>query len=157
MSTTWKLVVVLLAGGLVTEAVLLVAVMRQMGSVLLQLGPMRPEALPVGPKVGETKELPGQTGRPALVLFTSGCTICESMLPGFRAVRRDYANQLELFAVVTHKDPRERADYARRLGDFARTDLLGLMQDWEIPGTPYAVALDEDGVVRGAGVINSID
>jgi thiol-disulfide isomerase/thioredoxin len=145
--------------GVVVEAVFLVAVMRQVGSLLLVVGTTRPLDIPVGPKVGTVKELPGyETGRPALVAFISpDCPQCHSLAPGFRKMYSAYGHQLELVTVVSHADAHARAEYAREIGSFARTDLPALMQDWEIPGTPFAVALDAERRVRGTGIINTLD
>lgn len=72
MSETWRIVVVLLAAGVLIEAVFLVAVMRQVGELLLHGGPtMRANALR-GPVVETTVDLPGRepTGRPWKQLST---------------------------------------------------------------------------------------
>jgi thiol-disulfide isomerase/thioredoxin len=159
MSETWRVVMVLLALGVVVEAVFLVAVMRQVGSLLLVVGTTRPLDLPVGPKIGEVQELPGyERGRPVLVAFVSpDCQQCRSLLPGFRRLQTAYGDQLELIAVVSHADAQARTKYAREIGTFARTDLPALMQDWEVPGTPFAVALDASHRVRGTGIVNTLD
>jgi len=158
MTEGWRIVVLLLAAGVLIEAVLLVAVMRQLGSLLLHVGPMKPEPFPGGPKVGELLTLPGNGKRPSMVLFTSaGCSICDGLRPGIRRIHADYRDQLDVVAIVTDKDAQERAEHAQKLGSFARTDLIALMQDWKIPGTPYAVALDSRHRVKGAGIINSAD
>lgn len=77
MSDTWRIVVVMLAVGFLVEAVLLVATMRQVGGVLLRVGPIGAVDVRGGPKVGTVVEVPGRerTGRPALVVFTSSA--CE--------------------------------------------------------------------------------
>jgi thiol-disulfide isomerase/thioredoxin len=159
MSNTWRIVVVVVAAGVVIEAVFLVAIMRQVGTLLLAVGPSKPIDLPGGPHVGAVKNLPGyENGRPALVLFTSpGCPICDTLTPGFRRMHAEYGSQLDVVAVVSHPDAQSRAEHARELGTFARTDLPALMQDWDIPGTPYGVALSAGRQVRGAGIVNTLD
>lgn len=164
MSDTWRLVVLLLAAGFLIEAVFLVAVMRQMGELLLR--GVGPTAMPVagGPELGTSVEIPGVDDRvrPALVVFTSSlCEQCRILEPGLQQIHSLYGpdahdgHQLDLVAVLTDANPTGRAEHARELGGFARTDLIALMQDWSVPGTPFAVALDSDHRVRGAEVVNS--
>lgn len=161
MNDTWRIVVVLLATALLIEAVCLVAMMRQLGSVLLHLGPMTTEAA-VGPGIGQVRAVPGheEARRPALTVFTSsGCQHCKQLAPGLRRMHSVYGpgaehgHQLDLIVVVTDEDARRRAEYAQELGSFARTDLSALMQEWDIPGTPFAVAFDAaHRVVESRGV-----
>lgn len=164
MSDTWRIVVVLLAAGFIIEAVFLVAVMRQVGLVVLQREPMRAVDVQPGPPLGMLKSLPGveSTKRPALVLFTSSaCPHCKALTPRLRQLYADYGpqahhgHQLDLVAVVTDQNSPSRSEYARELGSFARTDLIALMQDWDIPGTPFAVALDTEHRVQAADVVNT--
>ena len=161
MSGIWRVVVVLLAAGLLIEAVFLVALMRQVGNLLLQGGAARVN-VPAGPKAGAMAEIPGRdrTGHPALVVFTSSeCEQCRVLLPGLRRIHEFYGpgatagHQLDLMAVLTDRNVGSRAEHARELGGFARTDLVAPMQDWDVPGTPFAVALDSGMRVRGAEVV----
>jgi thiol-disulfide isomerase/thioredoxin len=116
-----------------------------------------------GPEVDTTVEVPGHkpAGRPALVLFTSSaCEQCKALEPGLQRIHAlygpdaDNGHQLDLVAVLTDRDANGRADHARELGTWARTDLIALMQDWKVPGTPFAVALDAEHRVKGAQVVN---
>jgi len=159
MTDTWRVLFVLMAFGLVAEAIFLVALMRQVGSLLLVVGTTRPLDLPAGPKVGARLSLPGYPkGRPAVVAFVSpDCTQCKSLAPGFGRLHELYRDQLDVVAVVAHADPETRTRYAAEIGAFARTDMPALMQDWEIPGTPYAVALDGSRRVKGGGIVNTLD
>ena len=163
MSEIWRVVVVLLAVGLLIEAVFLVALMRQVGNLLLQ-GGVAGANVPTGPKAGAMAEIPGRdrSGYPALVVFTSSeCEQCRALSPGLRRIHELYGSrataghQLDLIAVLTDRNVGARAEHARELGGFARTDLVALMQDWDVPGTPFAVALDSGMRVRGAEVVNS--
>ena len=121
MSGIWQVVVVLLAAGLLIEAVFLVALMRQVGNLLLQGGAARAN-VPAGPKAGATAEIPGRdrTGHPALVVFTSSeCEQCRVLLPGLRRIHELYGpgatagHQLDLIAVLTDRNVGARAEHAR--------------------------------------------
>lgn len=163
MSETWRIVVVLLAAGVLIEAVFLVAVMRQVGELLLHGGAMRANTLG-GPEVEITVDVPGRkpTGRPALVVFTSSaCEQCKALEPGLQRIfglygpDADSGHQLDLVAVLTDPEANGRANHARELGTWARTDLIALMQEWNVPGTPFAVALDAEHRVKGAQIVNT--
>jgi len=120
--------------------------------------------MPRGPDVDAVVEVPGRgpTGRPVLVVFTSSaCEQCQRIEPGLKRIfglygpQADNGHQLDVVAVLTDKDVNGRTEHARKLGPWARTDLVALMQDWNVPGTPFAVALDADHRVKGAQVVNS--
>jgi thiol-disulfide isomerase/thioredoxin len=157
--TIWQVTVLILVASAVVQGVVLVAVMRQVGGILLQITPPRPGALEEGPTIGSVLELPrAERGRASVVLFVApNCTPCKDLLPSVPVVARHY-RELEFVMVVTGKDEADRLSYGQALdGVSVRPDWHGLYEEWQIPGTPYAVGLDEDGVVRGAGVVNVLD
>lgn len=69
----------------------------------------------------------------------------------------DHGHQLDVIAVISDLNSEARAMHARELDGFARDDLSALMQDWDVPGTPFAVALDAEQRVKGAEVVNTPD
>jgi thiol-disulfide isomerase/thioredoxin len=159
MGLIWQVLILLLAVGVVLEALILIAVMRQVGGILIQLRPARVgEIEGEGPPVGQALEFEGlDVSRPAIVLFLSpDCQICKPLLPAIPALQRNY-RELGVVTVVTGQDEARRGAYAEQIGESARTDLPELMKDWLIPGTPYAVGLDAGGVVNKSGVVNSLD
>jgi hypothetical protein len=159
MGLIWQVLILLLGVGVVLEALILIAVMRQVGGILMQLRPARVgEIEGEGPEVGRALEFPGlDKSRPAIVLFLSpDCQICRPLLPAIPAVQRDY-RELEVVTVVTGQDEARRVAYAQQIGESARADLADLMKEWVIPGTPYAVGLDAGGFVNKSGVVNSLD
>lgn len=163
MSDAWKAVVVAIGAGMVLEAVILFAMMRQMGELLLNgVGPGRPR-VSGGPPRGAVVDVPGHepAGRPTLVVFTSSeCEQCRVLVSGLQQLDALYGpdaeegHQLDLVAALTDRDVTSREEHARELGSFARTDMLSLMQDWDIPGTPFAVALTGEHRVEAAEVVN---
>lgn len=155
---TWQLTVVLLAAAVIVEGVVLVAVMRQVGGILVQLKPPRPGEIEGGPDRGTVVDIPGTTiGKPKVVVFIdTGCNICKPLLTAIPTVRREYP-EAEFVAIVSGDDDVHRASYARQLGDAARLDLAKLLKTWNVPGTPFGVAIDAAGVVSGSGVVNSLD
>lgn len=74
-----------------------------------------------------------------LVVFTSPtCTICASLVPSLRALEREYR------------------DIALRVVEHG-TDTAQVFRAYNVSSTPYVVAVDGDGVVRGGGVANALE
>lgn len=158
MGEIWKLVVILLTAGVVIEGVAIVAILRQVGSIILMIHPDQPREIAAGPDIGSVVDVPGRTaGMPLVAVFVSpGCPPCEEMLPGIPVVRRRYP-RVDFVAVVVHEEADVRADYALKVGDFADANLFGLFGEWNVRGTPFGVALDAERRVRHRGVVNSIE
>jgi Thioredoxin domain len=135
----WILVAVL--------AIVVVALARQIGVLQLRLAPLG--ALEIddeGPTLGEAPEarqvrtpegssrVIGGPGRGRLVAFVSDtCPICEQVAPSLPAAAD--ASGLELQVV---SNPELEAAYG-------------------VPGVPFVVVLDEVGVVRSKGTVNSLE
>lgn len=74
-----------------------------------------------------------------LVAFTSPtCAICSTLVPSLRRLARDEPDlRLE---IVEHAP-----------------DTLGVFRAWRVSSTPYVVAVDRSGTVRGGGVANTLE
>lgn len=128
-------------------SIVVVALARQIGVLHLRLAPVG--ALEVddeGPPIGDapptrtarghdgTTTLVGGPGPGRLVAFVSStCPICERILPSLPAV----ASATGLIAQVV-SDPELELAY-------------------RVPGVPFVVVLDEQGVVRAKGTVNSLE
>jgi hypothetical protein len=119
----------------------LLALAREVGVLRLRLGPEPAlELAEEGPPLGAPTSLRGRldaTGdaRLALAIFSSdGCRLCQTLKPVIAAFSRD-----PLVAVAVFDEVRD-ADVWREL---------------DIPGSPFAVALDRDGSVRAKGTFNT--
>jgi thiol-disulfide isomerase/thioredoxin len=155
----WQVLVLLLFASAVVQGVVLVAVMRQVGGVLVQITPPRPGELEGGPAVGTMLDLPGAVpDKPAIVVFAApNCAPCQELMPSVPVAARHY-REIQFMAVITGRELDERTSYAATIeGVTARADLHHLHDEWQIPGTPYAVGLDEDGRVVRTGVVNHLD
>lgn len=157
----WLLVVVL--------CFVVVALARQIGTLHLRLGPRG--ALEMDDEGPPLEEAPppvdvmalndqalsvGGPGRAQLLLFVSpGCHLCEAVLPSLRAVS-EVGEMMPL--VITDADPQEtRSSFDdRRLGAPVIPSQK-LAQAYRVPGTPYAVILDDMGVVRAKGAVNNLE
>ena len=156
----WLLVVVL--------CVVVVGLARQVGTLHLRLGPRGAlEAEDEGPPLGttleplETDDLAGRpvtiaaAGESQLLLFVSpGCPLCEQVMPAVPALAGE---QLSTY-VVSDADASGtvRMLAGRRM---AAPVVAGpdISRSLDVPGTPYAVVLDEAGVVRAKGTVNNLE
>jgi thiol-disulfide isomerase/thioredoxin len=153
---TWHLVTAALVLVAVAEAVLLVGVMRQVGNLMIMVRPGMPRDVPGGPELGSQPEGLELAGATVAVFVAPGCQPCEELAPSFPTLVASYPG-VELVAIVSSGEEEEREEYARKLGPVARPDLMRLYTDWSIPGTPFALALDDQGRVRHSGVVNTLD
>lgn len=127
--------------GIAALAVVVLALAREVGMLRLRLPPQGALEIPQeGPPLGErTAVIERFRAKPgaalALAVFSSeGCRLCQSLAPVVAAFERDSMLSLEVF------DEERDGEPWRALG---------------IPGAPYAVALDREGVVRAKGTFNS--
>jgi hypothetical protein len=152
----WQLLIVLTTVGLAVQAIVMVGILRQVGSILLQMGPAIPGEVAEGPELGmvvDTTVVP--RGKPAIVLFVSPvCELCKPIVAALPTLRRHH-RALTFVPVVTGDDTARRDRYAQKIFG-ARTDLNHVYEDWEIPGTPFAVAIGAQGRIRSRAVVNNL-
>ncbi|HEX8121435.1 MAG TPA: MauE/DoxX family redox-associated membrane protein [Solirubrobacteraceae bacterium] len=129
-------------GGVAGLGVAVLALAREVGMLRLAVGPqgaleIAEEGPPLGSDSGLGAHLDPRPGAPlTLGVFTSeGCGMCHRLAPGIRAfARHPHVSLLELDEVAD-------AAHWRRLN---------------VPGSPYAIALDGGGRVLAKGTFNSI-
>jgi len=133
------LTVALLAVAALGVAVLALA--REVGMLRLAVGPqgaleIPEEGPPLGSDSGLAAHLDPRVVPLSLVVFSSeGCGMCRRLAPGIAALgRHPHVSLLEL-------DEVRDAEHWRRLG---------------VPGSPYAIAVDPDGLVLAKGTFNSL-
>ena len=149
-----------------TLCVIVVALARQIGALHLRLGPRGALELDdEGPSLGSVPEPAqltssdgdfvrvGGAGEAQLLLFVSpACPVCDQVLPAVRAVSEMScyvlvdAAPLDTKRMLTHKRVHAPVISAEEL-----------MREYAIPGTPYAVVLDGEGVVRAKGTVNNLE
>jgi methylamine utilization protein MauE len=123
-------------------AVAMLALAREVGMLRLQLGTQGAlEIAGEGPEVGaRATDLSERIGRNGahfgLAVFTSeGCHICQTLVPAIDNVAKDPRVAVAIF------DEAAEAELWRSL---------------EIPGSPFALALDRDGIVLAKGTFNNL-
>jgi hypothetical protein len=118
------------------------ALAREVGMLRLRLGPAAALEIPdEGPEVGRGVDLAERfphlspTGI-ALAVFTSeSCNVCQGLAPAIASLGGDPELDVEVFDEVVD------VDVWRELG---------------IPGSPYALAIDANGVVLAKGTFNNL-
>jgi len=160
----WVLVLVL--------AVVVLALVRQIGVLHERVAPAGALAMQAGPAPGElapevesldwngeSLRLGGvaEDGRSTLLVFVSPtCQVCRSLLPALASARA--AEREWLRVVVASDGPREEhtafvKEHALERVGYVLSAELGLA--WRVAQLPYAVLVDELGVVRAAGLVNT--
>ncbi len=127
--------------------VVVVALARQVGTLHLRLGPRgaleidtegpplgeAPPAIPATDHQGARVKL-GDPGDPRLVVFSSPtCIVCREVAPAVPAA----AAAAGLVPMILHDPEAERV--------------------YDVPGTPFALVMDETGVVRAKGTVNNLE
>jgi hypothetical protein len=115
--------------------------LRQIGVLHARLAPMGTHFAGEGPTVGHVAPAGvadyGSHNLTMLVFSSQTCVICRELRPSFEAIRREY-REVHLETVELELQPTVFDAFAVR-------------------STPYVVMVDRRGVVRGAGVANTLE
>jgi methylamine dehydrogenase accessory protein MauD len=159
MTGWWLTSYVVLWGLVVTLGILLIALAREVGALHLRLGPRGaleidtegPELWSTAPPLegraadGNMIQIGGVADRLRLMLFASvGCPMCEDVVTAVGSIRRG------VDAVVLMDDEPDDRERATNRTVSAPEAFLA----YAVPGVPYAVVLDEEGLVAAKGTVN---
>jgi methylamine dehydrogenase accessory protein MauD len=162
--------VVLLWFLVIALAVIVFALMRQIGVLFERVAPMGALITDSGPKVGETSrvfELRSLTGgavsvgagkgRSQLVFFLSPtCPVCKKLIPILRSTKTAENNWLDVVLASDGDEPaHQRLIAEKQLQDFPYVLSTDLGMTFKVSRLPYAVLLDGQGVVRAKGLVNN--
>jgi methylamine dehydrogenase accessory protein MauD len=160
----WALVLVL--------AVVVLALVRQLGVLHERISPVGALMLAKGLKVGElapsvpVADLDGRPltiggpradGKTLLLLFVSPtCPVCKALLPVLRSSRKSEQAWADIVLASDGELPAQR-EFVREqdLGMFRYVVSAPLGISYQVSRLPYAVLIDADGVLRARGIINS--
>lgn len=146
------------------------ALARQIGVLYERVAPMGALTIDTGPQVGEAApqialrdlggqpvELDGPAARSRLAFFFSTtCPVCKKLLPILKDVQSREAGWLEVILASDGEAPEHLAFRKReRLEGFRYLLSAELGMRYRISRLPYAVLIDEQGVVRAKGLVNS--
>jgi methylamine dehydrogenase accessory protein MauD len=146
------------------------ALSRQIGVLYERVAPMGALTMDKGPAVGdaaprfELRDLRGQPvtvggdSRHSQLLFflSPSCPVCKKLLPILKSVAHTESGWLRIVLASDGEMPEHLAFY-QQAGLQAFPYLLSteLGMKFQISKLPYAVLIDETGVVRAKGLINS--
>jgi methylamine dehydrogenase accessory protein MauD len=156
----------------VTLALLLVvlALSRQIGVLYERVAPMGALTIDKGPAVGaasprfELDDLLGRAlrighggARSQLLFFVSPtCPVCKKLLPILKSVARTENAWLDIVLASDGEMPEHLAFYRKAgLEPFPYVLSTEIGMRFQVSKLPYAILIDEQGVVRAKGLVNS--
>lgn len=142
MSGVWVASYVVLWVAVIVLGLLVLALLRQVGVLHARLQPMGVHFAGEGPPLDEPAPAPGPLGYDApltLVAFTSAtCEVCAELRPSMATLERQYR---DVRLVEVESGP----------------TTLSTFRAFNVSNTPYFVAVNGAGIVKGRGVANSLE
>ena len=163
--------VVLLWAVVIGLALLVVALLRQVGVLHERLGPVGALTLPGGPQVGnaaprfDLEAIDGRDvviggssqGRTTLLFFLSpSCPICKSLLPVIKSIAREEGDRLQV-VLASDGDHEAQRKMVEREGLEAFPLVLStpLGMAYQVSKLPHAVLIDEQNLIVAKGLVNN--
>jgi methylamine dehydrogenase accessory protein MauD len=146
------------------------ALARQVGILYERVAPMGALITDAGPKLGEhspTFDLPslgggniaigGERPRSQLIFFLSPtCPVCKKLLPILRSASQAEKAWLDVVLASDGESTQHLAFHRdQKLSQFPYVLSADLGMAYRVSRLPYAVLLDEHGVIRAKGLINN--
>jgi len=160
----WLLVLVLAAA--------VFALTRQIGVLYERVAPAGALMVGQGPKAGEAAPVlelasldgapvriggASAAGRSTLLFFLSPtCPVCATLIPVLKSLRHSEAEWLDIVLASDGEQERQREFVrAKDLEGFPLVLSMQLGMAFQVGKLPYAVLIDETGVIRAQGLTNS--
>src|SRR5438132_1094703 len=146
-------------GVVIIQALFILALFRYIGLLLNRLPAQGPPLGKIAPRRevvdldGEKHVLGEPSQRHQVLIFTSpNCPWCKEMAPHVAPFMASLGQDYNLLLVVHDQPPDgEARAYAQRLSGGASPKLAvsaDLFESYAIPGTPYGLLIDKEGIVR---------
>ncbi|HEX5207009.1 MAG TPA: methylamine dehydrogenase accessory protein MauD [Steroidobacteraceae bacterium] len=156
----------------VALAAVVLALVRQIGVLHERIGPAGALLLKRGLQVGQpvpsmsltdlsgrsvTIGAPSDSGRSTLLVFLSPtCPVCKLLLPVVKSSRTSEAAWLELILASDGvEDEHRRFIAANKLEEIPYVLSAELGMSFQVERLPFAAVIDEGGILRARGLINS--
>ena len=160
----WIVVIVL--------GVTVLALARQVGVLFERIAPAGALMIGAGPGVGDEAPImdletldgkpirlggPSEASRTTLIFFLSPtCPICDTLLPVLRSLKKDESGWLDIVLASDGELAEQRAFHERKhLAEFPYIVSTQLGLTYQVGKLPFAVLIDEAGVVRSKGLTNN--
>ena len=155
---------------LMALVLVILALSRQIGVLYERVAPMGALTMDKGPEVGSTAptfELNDILGRPQtigmktehsqLLFFMSPtCPVCKKLLPILRSIAQTEKSWLRIVLASDGEMPEHLAFYKQaNLDPFPYILSTNLGMSFQISKLPYAILMDENGIINAKGLINS--
>lgn len=156
----------------IAMGVVVIALLRQIGVLHERVAPAGALMIGQGPKVGEispvlqVQDISGRElsiggvnsdGRSKLIFYLSPtCPVCKTLLPALRSSKRSESDWLD-FVVASDGDMQSQRKFVAeyKLDEFSYVVSTELGITFQVGRLPYAVLIDESGVIRSKGLVNS--
>lgn len=163
---------VLLWIALLAMACIVLALVRQIGVLSQRVAPAGALVVGSGPRAGETApvlavtDLSGRLGkvggersenRSTLLFFLSPtCPVCKTLLPVLKSIARRERKWLDVVLASDGAGKEHEAfRHEHRLESFSYLISADLGLTYRVAKLPYAVLIDETGIIRSTGLVNS--
>lgn len=146
------------------------ALARQVGILYERVAPMGALITDAGPKLGEASPgfelaslagqavtIGGERPKSQLVFFLSPtCPVCKKLLPILRSASQAEKGWLEVVLASDGDSTQHLAFYRdQKLNQFPYVLSADLGMTYRVSRLPYAVLLDERGIIRAKGLVNN--
>jgi methylamine dehydrogenase accessory protein MauD len=139
-------------------ALMMLALLRQVGVLHERIAPMGALTLDRGPREGEAApQLGGPRDRSTLLFFLSPtCPVCKKLLPIVKSIQQAEKSWLDV-VLASDGEPVEHERFIRvqHLEDFPYVLSADVGMTYRIGKLPYGVMIDDAGVIRAKGLLNT--
>jgi methylamine dehydrogenase accessory protein MauD len=152
-------------------ATVVLALIRQIGVLHERIAPIGALTIDHGPAVGaqspvfdlvDIRHRPVSIGRPAadgmstfLMFVSPACPVCKKLLPVVKSIARAESSLRLVFASDGDRVEQDRFVRNQRIEDYPLVLSAELGMAFHIGKLPYVVLIDEQGVVRAKGLVNT--
>lgn len=165
-----QIALVVLYIGVIALGVMLWALSRQVGILFERISPMGALMTDSGPKVGEASPvfslsgvlsqpvtIGGKQDRPSLIFFLAPtCPVCKKLLPIVKSLSQDEGKKLHVI-LASDGETSKHLEFIRAYDlsslPYVVSNELGM--SYRVSRLPYAVVIDQNGVVAAKGLVNS--
>lgn len=169
LAALWVLVLV--------NTIVLVALVRQVGVVLLRVGQVVAPRSSSGPSPGDVLAIPelsrlgsnplrgafdriaddGEHRPRVLVFLSPDCGLCHEMVPAANAVAVTYRSRFEVIQVVDLDQDSLLQWVAETKSRTSVIAVPGVLKNYDIPGTPFACIVGDGDVIMASGWVNHLE